>query len=116
MRLLDPAQDFETVHVGHHDIQDHHVVRIFLDFAQRLAAVLHGLDLALVALENAQAAFDDDLLVVGDQNSRAHATLPLALRSGTADGGVSGRRTRNVDPSPTLLSTSMRPPWASIIP
>ena len=72
MRLFDPAQDFEAVHVGHHDIQDHHVVRIFLDFAQRLAAVLHGLDLVVVTVENAQAASDDDLLVVGDQNSRAH--------------------------------------------
>ena len=72
MRLLDPAQDFEAVHVGHHDIQDHHVVRIFLDLAQRLAAVLHGLDLEFVAVENAHAASDDDFLVVDDQNSRAH--------------------------------------------
>ena len=72
MRLLDPAQHFEAVDIGHHDVEDHHVVRIFLDFAQRLPAVLHGLDLELVAVENAQAASDDDLLVVDDQNSRAH--------------------------------------------
>jgi hypothetical protein len=28
--------------------------------------------LEVVTVENAQAASDDDLLVVGDQNSRAH--------------------------------------------
>jgi hypothetical protein len=72
MRFFDPAQDFEAVHVGHHDIQDHHIVRILLDLAQRLPTVLHGLDLEVIAGENTQAASNDDLFVVDDENSRAH--------------------------------------------
>ena len=91
MRLLDPAQHFEAVDIGHHDVEDHHVVGSFLDLAQRLAAVLHRLDLIFVAGEDAQAAADDDFLVVDDQNSRAHATASLALPAGSAAGGVSGR-------------------------
>ena len=116
MAFLDQAQHFEAADIRHHDVEDHHVVGVFLDFAQRLAAVLHRLDPIVVAVEDAQAAADDDLLVVDDQNSRAHETPPLALLNDAAAGGASGSKMRNVDPSPTLLSTSMRPPWASTIP
>ena len=53
-------------------IEDYHVVRIFLDFAQRLSTAMRGLDLVVAAAENAQIALDDDLLVVDDKNSCTH--------------------------------------------
>src|SRR3974390_3202182 len=109
MRLLYPAQHFEAVHIWHHDVEDHHVVAIFLDFLQGLPPVLHGLDLEFLAAEDAQATSEDDLFVVHDQNSRAHETASLILLSDSADGGVSGKKMRNADPSPTLLSTSIKP-------
>ena len=66
------SQDIPTRHIGQPDIQDDHVERIFLDLSQRLAAILRGLDPVIATIENAHAAFDDDFLIVDDQNSRAH--------------------------------------------
>ena len=72
MALLDPAQHFQPADVRHHDVEDQDVVTVLLDLLQCFAAVVGGLDLVVVAVQDAQAAPDDDLLIVNDQNSRAH--------------------------------------------
>ena len=72
MRLLNSAQDFQAAQVRHHDVEDHDIVGIVLDFAQRLVAIVRRLDLVAVAVKDTHTAPDDDVLVVYDQNSRAH--------------------------------------------
>ena len=89
---------------------------ILLDLSQRLQAVLDGFELIFVVPQDAQATVDNDLLVIDDQYFHAHELLPLLAVSATSGDRMRGRWTRNVDPFPTSLSTSIVPPWASTIP
>jgi hypothetical protein len=59
--------------VRHHDVEQHDVVAAFLDTLQRLGAARRGVHDALAVAEGAPAALQHDLLVVDDQNPRAHA-------------------------------------------
>ena len=62
------AQHPETVHTGHHHVEDH---RVRLDFAgqiERRCAISRGVDLEALKFEADRQQFDDGVLVVDDEN------------------------------------------------
>jgi hypothetical protein len=115
--FLDPLQHFHAVDLRHHDVEHEDIDRrLFLDALQRLQPAARRIDVEVAAGERAQAAAHDDLLVIDDQNPLLHCRPRFVASSPPLAGGSSGRYTRNVEPSPGLLSTSITPPCASTMP
>ena len=83
---------------------------VLVDLLQAFETVLYGVELIVIVLQDAEATVDDDPLVIDDQYSLAHVSLPLIPLSATSGDRVRGRVTRNVEPSPTSLSISIVPP------
>src|SRR5262249_51782576 len=115
MRFLDPLQDVHAVQARHHDVQDEHLEAAFLDLAQPLAPVGRAVDFE-VTCQYPSAAVHDEILVVDDQDAVAHACTRSCSFVRSLACGSRGRKTRNTDPAPTVLCTSIAPPCARTMP
>ena len=91
MRLLDPPQDLQAVHLRHHDVEDDQVVVGFVDPLQRFDAVVGGLQRVPAAFQDPNRAPDDDFLVVGNQYPGAHSLLPVGVVGCASRAGAIGR-------------------------
>ena len=103
--LADLAEDLETVHPGHLDVDEEDLRRLARERRERLAAARRGEDVVPLLLEPERERAPQVGLVVDDHqlHGRGH--------QGSSPGAaVPGRVTRNRVPAPGELSTSIAPP------
>ena len=87
------------------------VERLVAHRLQRRAAVAHADDVMSAAAEERAQNLREILLVLGDEDANAAAARCDRFRHAA----LAGSRMRNTLPSPTTLSTSMRPPCSVTI-
>src|SRR5690242_7203253 len=126
------AQDLESIHLRHHDVEEGDVVALGPEGLERGAAVGDGRDLVTAAGEKARQDLTEVLFVLGDEDTDAtlfrHRRLggnrrgdgTRVRRSGdghtaTRNGWpvAAGSTIRKTLPFPTTLSTSMRPEFSA---
>ena len=67
-RFADAAADFQTVHLGHHHVQQHHIGLDLIEFFQSLFAVVGGGDLIALLDQVEPQQFADVGIVVHDED------------------------------------------------
>ena len=101
--LADLPEHLETIHLGHHDVQQRHIERLGPQRVERGAAIGEDRHLIAASLEKLLENRAQVRLVFCDQHLDA---IIISHEAGSASGSI----TRTVLPFPTVLSTSMRPP------
>ena len=105
----------ESVHLRHDDVDQRDVERLVAHRLQRGLAVADTDDVVPAAAQKRAENLREILLVLGDENANAarRATSRQAWSRHAA--AATASRMRNTLPSPTTLSTSMRPPCSVTI-
>jgi hypothetical protein len=121
------AQHLEPVHLRHHDVDDGDVIGFVAERLKRRLAVADARHLVAAASQKCAEDLREILFIFGHEHANAAARLrvsrralerrPVGSRAAARHSSPppAGRRMRNTLPSPTVLSTSMRPPCSVTI-
>src|SRR5207302_896448 len=102
-------QRLEPVHLRHDDVDERDVERLVADRLERGFSVAHTHDVVPPPAQEGAEDLREVLFILGNQ----YANSPAACRLGHA--ALAGSRMRKMLPSPTTLSTSIRPPCSLTI-
>src|SRR5262249_12598690 len=108
----DRLHDVGLPHAGHPHVRDDEIERLAADPVQSLRRRRVALHAEAAVDEALGEELDDAGIVVEDEKTRA---VQHGIPTPPASSDEAGKNTANVDPSPTRLSTSIRPPCASTI-
>ena len=79
---LDPLQELQPVHLGHHDVEQQQIERLRLEMLEQVLAAGDGEHVVAVLLEDPGEGAGERLIVVGDEDlgSERHSALPAGDR------------------------------------
>ena len=117
LHVLDRAEERHAVEDGHLEVDEDHVIRMFLGHGESLVGVLARAHLVTLFGQQQCATLAHDLLVIDHQDRPVfHVDLAASTLGQVVQCLSSGSVIVNVVPSPGVLSTAMLPPCPSMIP
>ena len=105
----------EAVHLRHHDVEQRDVEGLVAQRLNRRLAVADAHDVMAAAAQKRRENLREILFVFGDEHANAARGRGRGVHRRVDHAAFAGKRMRKTLPSPTALSTSMRPPCSVTI-